>query len=168
MQRAAIALTASVAVLVASSTAVMAADISAGDGASQVTIATPIVQPSKGACTPVPYAFSIATSVDVATAVIVDASGNLVARGSELVPGNGRDDLNVCGVNLIGRKGPYSLHLRISYVTDGEPTTAEVSSVTFRFAPRAIRCRKGTKPRKGAVRTFTSVRCPRGWTPAPR
>lgn len=168
MQRAALALTACLGVLVASSPAVAAAEIGAGDGTSQVTITTPIVQPSKGACTPVPYTFSIAPNVDVATAVILDASGNLVARGQELVTGDGKESLNVCGVNLIGRRAPYSLRLRITYLTAAEPATAEVSSATFRFAPRTIRCRKTAKPRKGAVRTFTSITCPRGWALAPR
>lgn len=143
-----------------------AAEVTASDGTTQVVITTPIVAPQTGACTPVPYSYTVADDVEVATTVIVDANGGLVARGNQLIAGVGAGELNVCGANLSGKTSPYTLQLQITYTAASEKAAATVSSATFGFAPRAIRCRKTTRPHKGRVQAFAARSCPRGWTPA--
>jgi hypothetical protein len=140
-----------------------AASITATDGDSQVSIRTPIVAPSTSTCTKVPYTYEITDDVHVATTVIVDANGQLVARGNELIAGSGTDELNVCGVNLSGTTPPFNLAVQLSYTPDSGLSNTTVRSSTFSFTPRTVKCRKARQPHRGRIRQFTTARCPAGW-----
>jgi hypothetical protein len=140
-----------------------AASITATDGDSHVSIRTPILAPSTSTCTKVPYSYEITDAVHVATTVIVDANDQLVARGNELIAGSGTDELNVCGVNLSGTKAPFTLALRLTYTQDSGLSDTTVSSSTFTFTPRTIKCRKTRQPHRGRIRQITAVHCPAGW-----
>lgn len=164
----AVCIVALLAAMLATAPQASAATITATDGDSTVSIRTPILLPSATTCTTVPYSYEITDDVAVATPVILDANGELVARGSQLIAGSGNDELKVCGVNVSGTTPPFKLGLQLTYTKDSGLSDTAASSSAFAFTARTITCRKARRPHRGRVRQFTTARCPIGWAPVRR
>jgi len=141
-----------------------AATVKAVDGASSVSITTPVKAPPEGKCSRITYAFDLAADVDYATTVILDANSAMVARSEELIPGTGTGKLAVCGATLHGKASPFTLQLLITYSEDSGKGAKTAISAPFTFSSKPISCKKTQKPGKGTVKTYTTGACPKGWT----
>jgi len=141
-----------------------AATVKAVDGASSVSVTTPIKAPAESKCSRITYAFDLAPDVDYATTVILDANSAMVARSEELIPGTGSGKLAVCGATLHGKASPFTLQLLITYSEDSGKGAKTAISRPFTFTSKPMKCKKTQNPGKGTIKSYTTGACPKGWT----
>lgn len=140
--------------------------ITATANGSTATVNTPLYLPGEYDCAKYPLSFNLEPDMNFATITMVDAFGSSIASDLQMKPGSGSTSLQVCGFQIKGNKGPYTLTLEMSYgYESGKPDQTGISPAFMLTskAGAAISCKKTKAPSKGQVKKFKTSKCPSGW-----